>query len=51
MKKQLAEDIIKIIAPIRERIHQIKSDNGISEKGARMGAEKGRESASKPWPK
>ncbi|NMB72558.1 MAG: tryptophan--tRNA ligase, partial [Bacteroidales bacterium] len=34
-------------APIRERIHQIKSDNEYLRKVARMGAEKARESASK----
>jgi tryptophanyl-tRNA synthetase len=47
MKKQLAEDIIKIVAPIRERINQIQSDNDYLRKVARMGAEKARESASK----
>lgn len=47
MKKQLAEDIIKVVAPIRERILDINSNNEYLKKVAEMGAEKARESAAK----
>ena len=47
MKKQLAEDIIKTIAPIRERILEISSDEVRLNKIAQLGAEKARESAAK----
>lgn len=47
MKKQLAEDIIKFVSPIRERILAISKDNEYLRKVAREGAEKARESASK----
>lgn len=47
MKKQLAEDIIKVTLPIRERIVDILDDNEYLAKVARMGAEKARESALK----
>ncbi len=47
MKKQLAEDIIKFINPIRERIIEIKNDNRYLAKIAAEGAEKARASASK----
>lgn len=47
MKKQLAEDIIKVISPIRERIIEISKDNAYLKKVATIGAEKARESASK----
>ena len=47
MKKQLAEDIIKFTAPIRERILELSADDEYINKVARMGAEKARESASK----
>ena len=47
MKKQLAEDIVKTIAPIRERIIEISSDEARLDKIARLGAEKARESAAK----
>ena len=48
MKKQLAEDINKFCAPIRERILDMRRQYGtIWHKVARMGAEKARESASK----
>ncbi len=47
MKKQLAEDIIKVTLPIRERIVDILEDNEYLAKVARMGAEKARESALK----
>jgi tryptophanyl-tRNA synthetase len=47
LKKQLAEDIIKITNPIRERINDIKNDDAYLRKVAKEGAEKARESASK----
>lgn len=47
MKKQLAEDIIKVITPIRNRINEIANDNKYIQKVARLGAEKARESASR----
>lgn len=47
MKKQLAEDITKTIAPIRERIIEISSDEERLNKIAQLGAEKARESAAK----
>ncbi|MCL1932703.1 MAG: tryptophan--tRNA ligase [Candidatus Azobacteroides sp.] len=47
MKKQLAEDIIKVTTPIRERIHSIKSDTVYLRKIQKEGAEKARESAGK----
>lgn len=46
-KKQLAEDIIKVTTPIRERINDIKNDDAYLRKVTREGAEKARESASK----
>lgn len=47
MKKQLAEDIIKVTEPIRERINEIKADNAYLSRVVREGAEKARASASK----
>jgi tryptophanyl-tRNA synthetase len=47
LKKQLAEDIIKVTTPIRERINDIKNDNAYLHKVTKEGAEKARESASK----
>jgi len=47
LKKQLAEDIIKYTAPIRERIIEILEDDAYLAKVAKMGAEKARESAVK----
>ncbi len=47
MKKQLAEDINKFCAPIRERILDIAANTEYMDKVARMGAEKARESAAK----
>lgn len=46
MKKQLAEDIIKTVAPIRERILDIRDNDEYLNKVAMMGAEKARQSAS-----
>ncbi len=47
LKKQLAEDVCKLIAPISERIKEIDSDNEYLSKVAKQGAEKARESAAK----
>ncbi len=47
LKKQLAEDIITFVEPLRERILHIASDEDYLGKVARMGAEKARESARK----
>ena len=47
MKKQLAEDIIKFVNPIRERIIEIKNDSRYLAKVAAEGVEKARASASK----
>ncbi len=47
MKKQLAEDIVKTLAPIRERILEYSSNTELLDKIARQGAEKARESAAK----
>ena len=45
LKKQLAEDIIKVVAPIRERIEAIRNDESYLRRVVRDGAEKARESA------
>ncbi len=47
LKKQLAQDIIKVTTPIRERILEIEKDDEYLRKVTREGAEKARESASK----
>ena len=47
LKKQLAEDIINKIAPIRERIVEYSSDTELLKKIAAEGAEKARVSAAK----
>jgi tryptophanyl-tRNA synthetase len=47
LKKQLAEDMVRFTAPIRERINDIYNDSGYLSKVVKMGAEKARESASK----
>jgi len=47
LKKQLAEDIIKTVAPIRARIRDIASDEAYLARVVRQGAEKARESAAK----
>lgn len=47
MKKQLAEDIIKVTKPIRERINDISADVDYLNRVAKEGAEKARESAAK----
>ncbi len=47
MKKQLAEDMVKFIAPIRERAASIQHDEAYLQKIMKQGAEKANESASK----
>jgi tryptophanyl-tRNA synthetase len=47
MKKQLAEDIIKVTEPIRKRILDILADKKYLARIASEGSEKARESASK----
>lgn len=47
LKKQLAEDIISVVNPIRERILAIENDQSYLHKVATEGREKARESASK----
>lgn len=47
LKKQLAEDIIKVTSPIRERIIEIEKDDEYLHKVTSQGAEKARESAAK----
>ncbi|MCH5179315.1 MAG: tryptophan--tRNA ligase [Prevotellaceae bacterium] len=45
LKKQLAEDLCKIVAPIRDRIEHFQSDDAFLERIAREGAERARASA------
>jgi tryptophanyl-tRNA synthetase len=47
MKKQLSEDMIRFITPIREKAVQIKSDAVYLEKVMKEGAEKANISAAK----
>lgn len=47
LKKQLAEDILKVTLPIRERILDIRRDDEYIGRVVRVGAEKARETASK----
>lgn len=47
MKKQLAADITNCVAPIYERIMELRSDNEYIRKVVKRGAEKARESARK----
>ncbi len=47
MKKQLAEDILNVTLPIRNRILEIQKDDDYLRKVVKQGAEKARESASK----
>ena len=46
-KKQIAEDLCNVIAPIRERIKEFSADDELLEKVARHGAEKARENVVK----
>ena len=45
LKKQIAEDIIKTVTPIREQIARYMADTPLLDRLAREGAEKARESA------
>lgn len=47
LKKQIAEDLCAIIAPIRERINEFKANDELLEKVAKQGAEKARENVAK----
>ena len=47
MKKQLAEDIIEVTSPLREKIREILADDAYIRKAAALGREKARASASK----
>lgn len=47
MKKQLAEDILKITLPIRERILELRQDEEYLGRVMRQGAERARETAAK----
>ena len=47
LKKQLAEDIIAAVAPIRQRIVEIAGDEEYLRRVTQMGAERARESAAK----
>lgn len=47
LKKQLAEDIITFLTPVRERIAAIYADEQMLSKAAKTGAEKARDSAAK----
>lgn len=46
-KKQLAEDMLKFIAPIRSRIREVQKDDEFLSRAAKIGAEKANESANK----
>ncbi len=47
LKKQLAEDIVAVVAPIRQKIEQIRNDDGFLHRVTSEGAERARESSSK----
>ena len=47
LKKQLAEDILKITLPIRERILEIQNDDALLARVVKQGADKARERAAK----
>ena len=47
LKKQLAEDILKITLPIRERILEIQNDDALLARVVKQGADKARERADK----
>ena len=47
LKKQLAEDMIKVVAPIRTRIQDIIGDDAYLSRVVKQGAEKARESSSR----
>lgn len=45
LKKQIAADLVKVIAPIRERINEFSANTELLDKIARDGADRARESA------
>ena len=45
MKKQLAEDMVKFISPIREKVNDILNDENYLQKVMKQGAEKASASA------
>ena len=45
LKKQIAQDLVKVVAPIRERIEEYSSNKELLDRIAREGAEVARESA------
>ena len=47
LKKQLAEDILKVTTPIRERYQDIRSDDAYISRVVRQGAERARERAAR----
>jgi tryptophanyl-tRNA synthetase len=47
LKKQLAEDMVNFLTPLRLRIKDIKNDDNLLAKIAKMGAEKAADSAEK----
>lgn len=47
LKKEIAEDILKITTPIRERITEIRNDDDYLRRVVKMGAERARERASR----
>lgn len=47
LKKQLAEDILAVTTPIRERVNDILADEDYLRRVVRLGAEKARETAAK----
>lgn len=47
LKKQIADDLCALIAPIRERIAQFSADDALLERIARQGAERARENVVK----
>jgi tryptophanyl-tRNA synthetase len=47
LKKQLAEDVLKFISPIREKIQEIEADSTFIAKAAKLGSEKANDSAEK----
>lgn len=47
MKKQLAEDMVRFVAPFTQRIHELSGNEGYLHQVVARGAEKARENASK----
>ncbi|MFT7230486.1 MAG: tryptophanyl-tRNA synthetase, partial [Bacteroidia bacterium] len=47
LKKQLAEDVLTFVSPIREKIEHFKKDTAALAKAAKIGAEKANDSAEK----